>query len=93
MRDKVQILKPILADHHFGIIKDQNLEVLKLGEAMLFKLLDYRERLRYEALDMDKINKNTYKDYLRMIIANLSTMLAIKKKDIKNAAHLTPLTT
>ena len=79
LRDKVQLLKPMLADHHFGIIKDRDLEVLKLGEALLPKLLGPGGRLRYEALDMDKINKSAYKDYLGMITANLSTMLATKE--------------
>lgn len=92
LRAKVQLLEPVLANHHFGVIKDQDLEVLKLGEALLPKLLGHGGRLRYEALEKDKINKNVYKEYLGMITANLATMSATKNVDMKKATHQDPLT-
>ncbi|KAL9063536.1 MAG: hypothetical protein Q9161_009417 [Pseudevernia consocians] len=88
----VKLLEPMLADHHFGAIQDQDFAVLQLGEALLPKLLGQGGRLRYEAMDVDKINKNAYKDYLGMVAGNLNTMLATKNQDIKNATHLAPLT-
>ena len=87
--------EPVLADHHFGVIVEQDLEVLKLGEALLPKLLGHGGRLRYELQDKnkDKINKKMYKDYLKMITANLNNVLVTKNEDMKNATNQTPLTT
>lgn len=60
---------------------------MKLDEALLSKLLDYKERLRYEALEKDKINKNVYKEYLGIITVNLATMSATKNVDMKKVTY------
>ena len=48
LRDKIQLLKSIFVNYHFEIIEKQDLKVLKLREVLLFKLFDYKERLKYE---------------------------------------------
>ena len=54
--------------------------MLKLNKALLFKFLNYKKRLKYKFQNKNKINKNIYKNYLKIIIVNLNKMLLSKIK-------------
>lgn len=68
------------------------MKVLQLGSGIMPKLLGQDGRLLYEAKEKDKINKNSYKEYLAMLDDNLQSLSATKQYDMKSATHQDPLT-
>lgn len=92
LREKIELLEPMLADHHFGNVKAEDLEMLQLASGLMPKLLGQGGRLLYEAKEKDRINKSQYKEYLGRISANLSNMLAKRAEDVKNATNQDLLT-
>lgn len=89
---KVQLLEPLLTDHHSGIVKAEDLGDILLGNLLLPKLLRKSGCLIYEPKDKDKINKHEYKDFLSMIAMNRNNIMNSSTDDKKTRLRITAST-
>lgn len=87
LTERIKQLSPLLAQHQFDTISAEDLEMLKLGSAMIPELLGSSERLLYEAKS-DRITKANYKAYLTTVGFNLKTLLD-NMAETKQSASLT----
>ncbi|CAD6582453.1 MAG: hypothetical protein ASARMPRED_000969 [Alectoria sarmentosa] len=76
----IKEMEPVLAQHYFTIVKEEDSEMLHMGSESLPKLLGQGGRLMYGDSSKDeKINRSSYKAYLEMVGSNLERLTDMMK--------------
>ena len=93
LRERLRLMKPVLAQHQFAVVEPEEMELLKVGGALLPGLLGSNENLLYENnIKTERITKANFKSYLTTIGLHLKTLIDTEKDIKQNASQTQPLT-